>query len=195
MSRKLILSLLTCVGLATSGFASNGQKSTVGIVNFNTCMTESKIGLQEQAAFESLKNQLGNLLADTEKQINEMAGLFNDPDYMDGLSPEAEEQMKIKFRTLNEEINRYQNQYYQTLQQANMRVVQTMASAIQEAASRVAKEKSLSVVLNKEACFFFTGALDVTQSVVAELNKEFEQNKKSVTADAMEAPQNGKKAK
>src|SRR5580658_4473294 len=130
---KKIPILLAAFGLTTAGFAADAP-SNIGIVNFGTCVADSKLGKQEQAAFESLKKQMTTLLEDTEKQLNEIAAKFNDPEFLDGLSPEAEEELKTKFRTLNEELGRYQNQYYQVMNQANMRIMQILATSINTAA-------------------------------------------------------------
>ncbi len=176
MIRKTLLSTLVILGLCAGGFAAAEPKPSVGVVNFNSCMTDSKLGKQEQSSFDALKNQMTSLLEDTEKQTNEIAAKFNDAEYMDGLSPEAEEEMKNKFRGLNEEMNRYQNQYYQVLQQANMKIMQTIGAGIQEASEKVAKDKRLNMVMSKEACFFAAPTLDVTNFVVAEMDKTFEQN-------------------
>ena len=184
MIRKTLFTLAALLGLVTSGFAAH-QPSGVGVVNFSDCMAESKIGKQEQASFESLKNQMTSLLEDTEKQLKELAHKFNDAEYMDGLSPEATEEMKQRYQALSEELSRYQNQYYQVLNQANMKIVQTMGANIQEAAQRVAQDKKLTMVVNKEACFFHTTNLDVTKFVIAEMDKIFEQ-KNAKTAHTME---------
>ncbi len=175
MIRKSIFAALAVVGLCAGGYANDLK--TVAVVNFANCMTESKLGKQEQASFESLKIQMTSLLEDTEKQLSEIASKFNDSEYMDGLSPEAEEEMKIKYQQLSEEMNRYQNQYYQVLQQANMKIVQALGADIQEASEKVAKNKKLTMVINKEACFFFTPTLDVTDSVIAEMDKAYEAKK------------------
>lgn len=178
--RKPLFAAIAALGLCAGGFANDTK--TVAVVNFSNCMTESKLGKQEQAGFEAIKNQMTSLVQDTEKQLNDIATKFNDAEFMDGLSPEAEEEMKIKFQQLSEEMNRYQNQYYQVLQQANMKVVQTLGANIQEASEKVAKNKKLSMVINKEACFFFTPTLDVTDAVVAEMDKAFEQKNAKVAA-------------
>jgi len=183
MLRKTIFLTLMLFGLCQGGFAATDTKGPVGVVNFSTCMTDSKVGVQEQASFEALKTQMTSLLQDTEKQINEIGAKFNDPDYMDGLSPEAEEEMKNKFRALNEEMNRYQNQYYQVLNQANMKIIQTLGAHIQEAAQKVAAAQKLTMVMNKEACFFHTESLDVTELVIAEMDKAFEQKNEKKTAN------------
>ena len=176
MIRKTLFATLATLSLCAADVAAPEPKPSVGVVNFSNCMTDSKVGKQEQSSFDSLKNQMTSLLEDSEKQVNELAGKFNDAEYMDGLSPGAEEEMKGKFRLLSEEMNRYQNQYYQVLNQANMKIVQTMGGKIQDASEAVAKTKKLTLVMNKEACFFHTPTLDVTSFVIAEMDKTYEQS-------------------
>jgi len=189
MKRKPLFTLLATLSLCAGGFANVDAKS-VAVVNFSNCMTESKVGKQEQASFESLKTQLTSLLEDSEKQINEIAAKFNDAEFMDGLSPEAEDEMKVKYRTLGEEMNRYQSQYYQVLQQANMKIIQTLGANIQEASEKVAKSKKLTMVVNKEACFFYSPALDITTQVIAEMDKAYELKNAKVADNKIESPKN-----
>ena len=49
------------------------------------------------------------------------AAKFEDTEYLDSLSPKAEEDLKIKHQTLQEDLGRYQQQFYQVLQHANTR--------------------------------------------------------------------------
>lgn len=161
--------------VATLWLASVNAADTAsfGVVNFGTCVSDSKLGKQEQDSFETLKKQLSSQMEETEKQLNDMAAKFNDPDYLDGLSPEAEEELKNKFRSLSDSLNQQQNQYYQVMNQANMRIVQNISNAINTASAKVAKEKKLSVVFNKDACFYYADSLDVTKQVVVEMDKAF----------------------
>ena len=174
MIRKALFTTLALFGLCASGFAASEPKSSVGIVNFTNCMTESKLGKQEQASFDSLKAQMTSLIQDTEKQLNDFSAKFNDSEYMDGLSPEAEEEMKSRYGALSEEMNRYQNQFYQVMNQAQMKMVQTLGTSVQDASELVARNKKLSMVMNKEACFFTNATLDVTNFVITEMDKQFE---------------------
>lgn len=171
MKRHLILSLLASLCVCTAAFSA--ESSAIGVVNFATCVSDSKLGKQEQASFETLKKQMATALEDTEKQLNDITAKFNDPDYIDGLSPEAEAELKTKFRTLSEELSRYQNQYYQVMNQANMRIIQTLTNAINAASEKIAKDKKFSLVINKDACFYCTPSTDVTALVVAEMDKGF----------------------
>lgn len=177
MKHRFIPSLFIAIGLSAAAISAE-PPSNFGIVNFGTCVSDSKLGKQEQASFEALKKQMSTLLEDTEKQLNELATKFNDPEYIDGLSPEAEGDLKNKFRTLNEELGRYQNQYYQVMNQANMRIVQTLSTSITTASEKVAKDKKLDMVANKDAFFYYTPAKDVTPLVIAEMDKNFAQDSK-----------------
>ena len=183
MRRSLLPIVLSAIGLSTAAFAAS-DAANVGIVNFSSCISDSKLGKQEQSSFESLKKQMTSMLEDTEKQLNEISAKFNDADFLDGLSPEAEEELKIKFRTLNEELSRYQNQYYQVLNQANMKIVQTLSNSINGAAEKVAQNKHLTMVLNKDACFFYSPALEVTPLIVAEMDRNYDQDAKKHAAAA-----------
>jgi outer membrane protein len=185
MRRSHLLVLLSALGLCTTTLSIADNTSSLGIVNFSSCVSDSKLGKQEQASFESLKKQMSSMLEETEKQLNDISSKFNDPEFLDGLSPEAEEELKVKFRTLNDELSRYQNQYYQVLNQANMRVIQTLSTGINTASEKVAKTKKLSMVINKDACFFYSPGLDVTPLVIAEMDKEYDlDGKKQAPAPA-----------
>ncbi|MBS0652430.1 MAG: OmpH family outer membrane protein [Verrucomicrobia bacterium] len=193
MKRYFSLFMLAA-GLTTSAFAADAP--SIGVVNFSNCVTDSKLGKQEQSSFDALKKQMSTLLEDTEKQLNDIAAKFNDPEYLDGLSPEAEEELKNKFRVLSDEMNRYQNQYYQVLNQANMRIIQTISNGINTASEKVAKDKKLTVVVNKDACFYFSPTLDVTNQVVSEMDKTFDNEaKKQAVAPAAPALNNETKTK
>lgn len=165
------------LSLATAFFISaHAQNSNAGIVNFTTCITKSKYGLQEQEAFEEAKNKMTSIMADLEKQLKDIHEKFQDPEFVDSLSPEAEQEMKSRFQSLNEELSRYQNQYYQVMNQANMKLIQLMNAHVSEAAEVVAKKEHLSFILNKDACFFYKPEKDVTAIVITEMDKKFDKN-------------------
>ncbi len=184
MKKQFITALLAAICLSTAAFSAEAAPN-FGIVNFSTCVSDSKLGKQEQGSFEALKKQMSTLLEDTEKQLNDLSAKFNDPEYLDGLSPEAEEDLKTKFRTLNEELTRYQNQYYQVMNQANMRIIQTLSTSINSASEKVAKDKNLTMMINKDACFYYIPARDMTNLVIIEMDKNFSADSKK-QADATE---------
>jgi len=190
MKKRFVLALgiLGCAALLMSAApaapttnpsapAANKQVR-IGVVNFKQCVENSKLGKQEQGNFESLKKQMETVLADKEKTLNDMAEKFNDSDYLDSLSPEAETELKRKFRGLNQEISQQQQQYMQTLQQTNFKVIQKLNEQVTKAASAVAKQENLELVLNEEASFFYGPTLDISSKIIALLDSEFEKDLK-----------------
>ena len=178
---------LTAASLLSLQLCAAGQK--VGIVNFGSCIIESKLGKQEQNALETMRKQFVTLVEDTDKQMREISDKLNDQDYLDGLSKEAEEGMKAKLSQLGEDMNRYQQQYYQVMNQGQTKIIQNVVAGISHASEQLAAAKGYDVILNKEACFFSASALDVTNEVVKEMDKSFEieQQKQVAAAAAAEA--------
>jgi outer membrane protein len=162
--------------LAGSTFAAD---ALTGVVNFTTCITDSKSGKKEQENMENIRNQMSTLIEDTEKELKELSAKFEDTEFLDSLSPKAEEEMKVKYQTLQEDLGRYQNQYYQVLQHAQYQLIQKMSGNIAKAAEIVAKQKNLDYVINKEACFYIRSDLDVTSAVISEMDKTFETQSKA----------------
>jgi outer membrane protein len=171
--RKFFLSAATALGLLTIS-ATAAENPLIGVVNFATCITDSKAGKKEQENMESMRKQMSTLIEDTEKELREIATRFEDTEYLDSLSPKAEEDLKVKFQTLQEDLNRYQNQFYQVLNHANYQMIQKMSGNIAKAAEKVATDKRLDYVMNKEACFYIRSDLDVTSLVINEMDKNFE---------------------
>ena len=146
---------------------------SVGIVNFKRAIENSRAGKHEQETFEAMKTQMESILSEKEKTLNELAKQLNDPDYIDSLSPEAEQEFTEKFQMLGQEFSQVQNQYYQGLQQANMKILQKLAGAISQASESIALEKGLTVILNEENCFYFSDSLDVTDEVISHMDRNW----------------------
>jgi outer membrane protein len=155
-----------------SAFAENSPG--IGIVDFSNCITESKAGKKEQENMENLRKQMSTLVENTEKELREITAKFDDVEYLDSLSPKAEEDLKMKHQALQEDLGRYQQQIYQVLNHANYQMVHKMISTISTAAEKIAQEKGLDYVMNRESCFYVRPDLDVTSLVVAEMDKTFE---------------------
>ena len=116
------------------------------------------------------------VLAEKEKTLNDMATKFNDADYLDSLSPEAETDLKRKFRALNQELSQQQNQYLQTLQQTNMKVVQKLQEQVIKAAELIAKNEQMDLILNDEAGFYISPDLDISAKIIGILDQDYDKN-------------------
>lgn len=181
MKKILITSTLAVLQLCAA-------EAKEGIVNFANCVTDSKLGKQEQAAFEATRKQFFSLLEDTDKQIKDLNTKLQDKDTLEGLTPEAIKEMKDKVAQLGEELYHYNQQYNQFISQGQYRFVQNIMSGATRAAEKVATAKGFTTVANKDAYLYYSPSLDITADVVKEMDVTFEEEAKKQTA--AEAPKN-----
>jgi outer membrane protein len=152
------------------------------IVNFTTCVLESKYGKYEQEQLETKRKQYSTTLEETDKKLKETTSKLEDQEYMDNLSPEAEESLKLEHKTYSEDMNRLQSQFYQDMQQSQYILMQKIAAIINKASEKIAKEKQFGMIINKDACFYYKPDLDITSSVIVEMDKIFDDDMKKIKA-------------
>lgn len=162
-----------CMGVTKEDTASSVALK-IGVVNFSYCIENSKLGRQERANFDGLKKQIETTMEAKEKELNELAPKFSE-EYLDTLTPEAEAELKQKFKRLSQEFSQQQGQYYQMLQQAQVQIVQKMHDAVSRASKKVSQERGITCTLNEEACFFFDPSFDISKEVVLELDSMLDQ--------------------
>lgn len=162
-----------------------GESIKLAILHPKTCFDESKLGKQEQANLESLKKQMEVILEEKEKALNDMATKLNDNDYLDSLSPEAETELKRKFRALGQEMSQLQQQYMQGLQNANYQVLGLFNEAMAKASKTIAENQKIDLILSEETSFYYSKNLDISKAVVtvmdANFDKEQQENKDAAT--------------
>lgn len=173
--KKVIFSALLLVA------AGSMEASTYGFVNFKSVIDGSKLGKQEQASFDALKAQMEKVLEEKDKELQGLVQKFNDPDYFDTLSPEAETELKNKAGRLQMEMNEKQNQFYQALQNAQVKIMSKIAEVVGAASKKIAADKKLDAVLNQDAAFYASDTQDVTKDIIQEMNAIFEKEVKEKT--------------
>lgn len=183
---KFLLSTLAALTLGL-GSQLTAEEVAIGIVNLTGCMSDSKLGQQEQEGLQNLQNQMVSLMEDTEKEMKEIDSKLKDTDYLDSLSPQAEAELQAQREQLAKTVSQYQGQFYQMMQQAQYHMYQKVLGTITKAAEKIAEEKKLDYILNKEACFYIRPGLDVTSNVVSEMDRAFELDKAEKSAAAPDA--------
>lgn len=170
MNWRHVFLMATFLGTST---LQGAEGVSMGFVNFKRCVEESAVGKKEENAFTEMKEEMQKQLETKEKELSEMQMKFNDPDFLDSLSPEAEAQMKQRYTTSAQELSQLQNRYYQMLNQANFKIIQGLTDSVSEAAAVVAKEKKIQVMLNVDSAFYVDDSLDTTEAVIEQMNRTF----------------------
>jgi len=166
------------MGTISQNQMTNSPSLKIGIVNTKRCLEESKLGKQEQANFEKMKSQMESILQEKEKTLEEVENKLNDDDYMDSISDEAASELKRQRRTIRNEGMQLQQQYMQTLQQANVKVVQKLTDYISKASAQVSQENGFDVIFTDEACTYFNTRLDVSDRIVVKMDSIYETEQK-----------------
>ncbi len=174
MTLVFIFSLLFSVpGL----FAHQHQENPplrIGVVDFRSCIEKSHIGQQEQGNLENMRSEMMKTLEEKEQLLSAIVEKLKDPEYLDALSPEARGDLENQYKALSEEMGMMQNQAYHTLNQAQMKMFQSLNDQISKAAEYLARKESYDLILNKEQCFYYQTPYDLTQLVVQELNRHYQ---------------------
>lgn len=176
---KKFIPIIVAVGLVAL-VSATATSSKMGVVNFKKCVEGSKFGKQEQARFQDMEKQFQTTLEAKQKEANEMASKFSE-EYLDTLTPEAEAELKAKYSKVNQELNQLESQAYNMMHQANYQIVQKLNDAVAKASEGVAKAKGLDVAFNSDACFYSSDALDISNDVIAEMDKQHAQEIKAET--------------
>lgn len=171
--RNKLFSTLTLLA-AFSLNAEAAEQSMIGVVNFTNCVMDSKAGKREQENMDNLRKQMASMMENVEKELREITAKFDDTEYLDSLSPKAEEELKAKHQALQEDLARYQQQFYQVLNHAQYQMVQKLSNTIASASEKVANIQGFEYVINREACFYIRSDRDVTNLVITEMDKAFD---------------------
>jgi outer membrane protein len=180
--------LLSCAALALFVSQGHAEELKIGYVNVKTCIEKSKHGNDEKVAFEALKKQMTETLEKSDKELADLAKKLEDQDYLDSLSPAAEEELKGRFENLSQEFVRYQNQYYQLLQQANYRMLSSLHESISKASEDVRAKQKLTFILNQDSAFAASSAYDLTEAIIQAMNANYEKQKGNTASLDPKAP-------
>lgn len=166
---------------------SNQSAPKIGVLNTRRCLEESKLGKQERATLEKMKNQMETVLKDKEKAIHGIENKLRDEDYMDSISDDAERELRHKKKVLMEEGMELNRQFSDNLEMTNMKIMQTIIEAINKASKEVVqdlanKNQNIEIILTSEACTFYNPSNDLTDEVLAKMDATFEKDQKEQAA-------------
>ena len=132
--KKLLLFI--SLSLVSSPAFAASSTSTIGIVNLRRCLEESALGKKEAAEFEKMKKQFSNSMGKMEEELSSIYSKLQDDDYMEGLSESAATELRKKFEELSAEYNTAQGQYYQILNQSNLKRMQKIMDEVKKASEK-----------------------------------------------------------
>lgn len=172
---KKLLLFISLFLVSSPAFAASST-STIGIVNLRRCLEESALGKKEAAEFEKMKKQFSNSMGKMEEELSSIYSKLQDDDYMEGLSESAATELRKKFEELSAEYNTAQGQYYQILNQSNLKRMQKIMDEVKKASEIVRVQEGLSVLLNEDVVLAIDASADKTDDIIKILDDSFQNN-------------------
>ncbi len=184
LTKKAALLTAVATSLIFGSAAAAAPAPKIGLVDFKAAVEQSKAGKQEQDMYEGMKKQIESILQEKDEEFQRLSKNLKDEDFRDSQKPEALEKMEEQYRSLGQELAQAQSHYYQTLQQANFKIVQKLAELVGQASTTVAENEGLDLILNTDQAFYNAPTLDVTEKVVAQMDKLASDEVAKAAADA-----------
>lgn len=181
--KKSLCVLITSV-FSTGILLASPANTQVAVVDNKACFESSKQGKEEISQLEAMNNQLASIMESKDAELKEMVKKWNDNEYRDSLSKEAEKELQERILVLKQEFAQYQSQFFQTLQQSKFELEQKVLSVVAKASEQVAKEKNIDVVFIKDVCFFYGPSLDITKEVLTKMDEVYEEEKEKTSSNA-----------
>ncbi|MBQ8499038.1 OmpH family outer membrane protein [Chlamydia sp.] len=173
MKKLLLFGLLS---FASSSALAATSTHAIGIVNLRRCLEESALGKKESAEFEKMKTQFSNSMAKMEEELSSIYSKLQDDDYMEGLSESAATELRKKFEELSAEYNTAQGQYYQILNQSNLKRMQKIMDEVKKASEIVRVQEKLVALFNEDIILSIDASADKTDAVIKILDDSFQNN-------------------
>lgn len=162
---------LTSLSLTGQPPADSKGVNSIGVVNINACVTDSRQGVNIRQTIELINQKAAETLQEIDKQIQDIDTKLSDEHFRDSLTAQAVEQMRQNHEKLLQDREIKSNEFRQQMTQTQMSVLQELVSQVSAASETVVKRKGLSIALSGEAITYYDPSLDITKEVVEELNK------------------------
>jgi Skp family chaperone for outer membrane proteins len=160
---------------------------TIGVVSFDQCIEKSKYGMNKQNSYEAMRRQMSEILEKNNQELEATEAKVSDSDYLDGLTPKAVEQLKLKLQNLYQERSKFEQQFYQAVSQGHNQLWNSMLVIINKASEKVATRNNVSIILNEINAFYYASSLNVTDEVINEMDLIYEEEMGKSSSETEEA--------
>ena len=162
MFRVLSLALVACVLMAGSAFAD----MKIGVFNSQAVAMDSDAA---KAAQQKLQSQFGAEKSQLEKQAKDEALQAQ----VAKMSAKEREEKQMEFLRLRRSFEEKSRNFARKVENTENQIRQSMAQQIYDAATTIAKQQKLDLILDAAAgsVMYATPTLDITKPVLAEVNR------------------------
>lgn len=174
--KKQVCTVIALLSTTFGAYAANVNHK-MGIVSFEKVVDSSDFMKAQINTLEAMQTQDSAMLEQKQAELDDIAAKLDDPDYRDGLSPEAEQELIEKQGHLAEELQFYEYQRGQTYRQAGAKIQMKLLSQIEEVCQQIAKTDSYSMIFMDNGVMYYDPSLDISEIVVKKVNELYQKQK------------------
>gem|GEM_PF-4221427 len=152
-----------------------GEPLSFGYVSMMFCCTHSQYGKKEMDRLNHESAKIRHYISEVHQQIQELEEKLQDPDYLDCVTPDAEEEIRVRLISLQKEEKRRRRVAEGQLRQMEFQFVQDVSRLAVEAAKHVAEDQKLSFIVKDEQFLYCQNGHDCTNAVVGEMDRLHQQ--------------------
>lgn len=173
--KRLFVVLTITLFMFACGNSNEKNVKTVGVIDFEYVIIESKAGKQAQAEATAFEQTIFNeilvpkrqALLETQEEYNKLV--------KDKAATEASKTAKLEeFQNAKNEYDTYAQAVSERIQSNNTELSEKLVAEINEIVSEIAKEKNINFLSNIDSVIFTDGIPDITEDVLVRYNKQFD---------------------
>lgn len=170
MFRKIIGAAVLAIGVLLTPVAASAEGPVIIVFDVDRAIALSKAG---KSMAKQLEQQVSKVRTDEEKVLKAMQSEAKKlQEQQKLLAPEALQKKVEELR--NKEVERRQSlaEKSQSIQAGGQRAAGEIVKIAEQELTAIAKERKADIVMRRDAVFFASPAIDVTQELVERLDKK-----------------------
>ena len=169
MKKALIIVIISLFISSAFSLTADAGELKLGFVDLQTILIKSNKGIEARETLSKIENAQNTLINEQINQIKKLEETLIKQESV--LSPEV---IKEKKAELNKKIYEYQTkgkQFKEELQKKESILINDIILNIEKILANIAQEEGYTAILNKAGVLYMPANLDLTEAVVAALNK------------------------
>ena len=172
MTRNVLRAAVIMVLVLGWGMATNAEDIKIGVVDLDQAIGATAEG---KAAREELERKMREAELDAQPMIERYRALTEDYQKKSVvLSPEKLREMQLDITELENQIKLKESELQNRLQLDRQRLVEPLMQKLQLTVNEVGRDKGFSLILIRGApgVLYYKEALDITETVIEQFNKD-----------------------
>ncbi|MFH1903298.1 MAG: OmpH family outer membrane protein [Candidatus Omnitrophota bacterium] len=173
MKKLARIGFLVVAGLLFTGGVGRAEDVKIGVVDVNKIFASYARVTENQAEFNKFREErqadVQKKADAAEKEIKPLQDKLDKGGKV--MKKEEVEKITAEIEKKKQDILNLQREVYQELQTKNRDLVEARVKEIETAIGKLAKEKGYALVINKEAVLYFPETADLSDQIIAALNK------------------------